>query len=222
MMHLLIAVSLIVAAACGGSKPPDASKSADNSVAVAVVMSGLEIWVGNDRVLPADDPARYVGALDYVKAGLDGAQLGKLPAGSLGTLIVYDKGARVKLAMGPVAKLNSEAIGGQKDYMGTATNDMVAGVELGLKELTNTKAGRKVMIVLGDGNDTNRDTANARLANLHQQAMAEKIELHAVVYKTELSDKETPITELVPDTVVAKSIDDVKAQLTAKLEKLHP
>ena len=39
--------------------------------------------------------------------------------------------------------------------------------------------------------------------------------------KTELSEKETSITELVPDAVVAKSSDDLKAQLTAKLAKLR-
>lgn len=221
MMRSLIALCLI-AAACGGKTSGGGSpKAAGNNVAVAVVMNGWEIWVGNDRVLKDDDPARYLGALDYVKAGVDGAGFAQLPAGSLGTLIVYSNTATVKLPMGPIAKLNGEALGGQKDYMGTVGNELVAGVELGLAELSKATAARKVLIVLGDGNDTNKDTGPARLEELRKRAAADKIEVHAIVYKTSVSEKDTAVTSLVPDAHVANSVDDVKASLGSVLAQLR-
>jgi hypothetical protein len=215
---------LVVAAACGGPKAPATGKSSPgggDAVAVAIVMSGWEIWVGNDRVLAEGDPERYLGALDYVKAAVDGAQLGKLPAGSQGTLIVYADKATVRLPMGPVDKLNGQALGGQKDYQRTVGNEMVNGVELGLAELKKVSAKHKVLIVLGDGNDTNIETAKPRLADLRKQALADGIELHGLVFKTQLSEATTVLAALVPDTAIATSVDDVKAKLGALLGGLR-
>ncbi|MCW5803392.1 MAG: hypothetical protein KIT31_13495 [Deltaproteobacteria bacterium] len=214
----------VLVAACGGAKPTSPGNQGGkggDTVAVALVMNGWEVWVGNDRILEASDPARYEGALDYVKAGVDGAQLGALPAGSQGTLIVYADKATVKLPMGPIAKLNGEAIGGQKEYMETTGSELVQGVELGLAELRKTSAKRKLLLVVGDGNDTNRETAKPRLADLRKQAEAEQVELRAVIYKTALSTADSVISGLVPDAAVARTVDDVKTQIGLALEKLR-
>jgi hypothetical protein len=224
MMRPLLAMCLVVAAACGGPKGgtgTSSPKAAGNAVALAIVMSGWEIWVGNDRVLEESDPARYLGALDYVKAAVDGAELGKLPAGSEGTLILYADKASVKLPLGPVASLNGQALGGQKEYAGTTGQELVAGIELGLAELKKSSAKHKVLVVLGDGSDTNPATAKDRLAALHKQAVADGIELHAVVYKTQLSEPAMPIASFAQGAVTASNVDDVKAKLGAILGGLR-
>ena len=40
-------------------------------LAVAIVMNGWEIWIGNDKILPEDDPSRYPGVLESFEQALD-------------------------------------------------------------------------------------------------------------------------------------------------------
>ena len=114
-------------------------------LAIAIVMNGWEIWIGNDDVLPEGDPSRFPGVLKSLEAALDKVQFKDAgPAGSLGTVITYADSATVRIPMGPLDKITGSQLGTQKDYFGTQGVELVKGVDLGLTELH--KVDRKSVV----------------------------------------------------------------------------
>ena len=73
-----------------------------------------------------------------------------------------------------------------------------------MSEVAKIEAPRKVVIILGDGSDSD---PKSPLEDLKKQAAAQKIELYAIVTKT------GAITKLVPTPVIASNAADVGTQL---------
>jgi hypothetical protein len=70
------------------------------TIAIALVINGQEIWIGNEEVEP-DPNAQYQGVLKNLEAAIDKLQLGNAgPPGSKGVVISYSQGAEVKVPMG--------------------------------------------------------------------------------------------------------------------------
>jgi len=154
------------------------------TIAIAFVMLGWEIWIGNDQLLPEDDPSRYPGVLTALEQALDGVKFNEsAPSGSLGELVVYNDKAAVKIPMGPLANITGPSFGTQKDYQNTKGEELVKGIELALADLHNAKTSRKALIVITDGADTNPDAAKSQLANLKKQAAQDHIQTFAIIYK---------------------------------------
>jgi hypothetical protein len=154
------------------------------TITIAFVMLGWEIWIGNDDLLPEDDPSRYPGVLKALEQALDGVKFNEsAPNGSLGELIVYNDKAFPKIPLGPLANITGQAFGTQKDYQNTKGEELVKGIELALSDLHNAKTARKALIVITDGADTNPDAAKGQLANLKKQAAQDHIQTFAIIYK---------------------------------------
>ena len=183
-------------------------------IAIALVLNGAELWVGNDKVETLPD-AQYPGVLDKLEAAIDQMGLAKAgPPGSKAVVISYNVGAKVVTPMDDLAKITGGALGTQQDYYKKIGTDMVQGIELAYKELKNVATERKAMIIVGDGTDTDPDKAKQSLAELKKDCAAQNIDVFAIVYvnKTGGDDKPQVISSLVvPKTV--NSVDGIQAGL---------
>lgn len=192
-----------------------------SSVALALLLGGGEIWMGNDDIEPADSPGRYLGALKPIRAAFARAPLSGLPAGSQGLVLAYDDRVQTKKPLGPIEKLDAEAVGDQRSYYKRFGSELVVGARAAISQLGKIPAGRRVLVVIGDGNDTNNETAKVQLAQLAKEAAAQHVEVHAIIYKGPLSSDESVVQALAPDATTAKTGDDLTAQLVALFTTLR-
>jgi len=139
---------------------------------------------------------------------------------SVGMVITYADTARIRHPMGPLEKLNGNALGTQKDYKNTMGTELVKGVELALAELGKAKSPIKVLIVLTDGNDTNNDAARAKLALLKKQAATDGVRTFAIVYKAALSGSGNVINNLTPQVSTVATTENLAASLRAILQRI--
>jgi hypothetical protein len=159
------------------------------TLSVAIVLYGWEIWIGNDKIppsdkFPEDDPSRVSGILDSLEQALDTVKFNEAgPPGSLGMVITFADKVSIKVPMGPLSAINGAALGSQSDYFGTNGAELVRAIELALAELNKTQTARKVLIVLCDGNDMDYEHAPAALANLKTQATQAGIQTFGIVYR---------------------------------------
>jgi hypothetical protein len=200
---------------------PSAPVGGKHAVALALVASGAETWMGNDDIVPPNDPGRYVGALKAIRAAFESTPTYGFPRGSVGMFATYDSSARIRVPMLPIDKLDLHAIGTQKDYYGAIGDELVGGVTLAFTELVKVQAGRRVLIVIGDGADTNNEAAKTQLQGLAKRAAEFHIEVHAIVYKSQLSVPETVVTVLDPNATVATTADEITAQLGALFSRVR-
>ena len=194
------------------------------TVAIAFVMLGWEIWIGNDDLLPEDDPSRYPGVLKALEQALDGVKFSaSQPAGSLGELVIYNDRATVKVPMGPLANLTGGAFGTQKDYQNTKGKELEKGLEQALSDLHNAKAARKALIVITDGADTNPDAAKAQLANLKKQAAQDHIQTFAIIYQG-VQVGEAPVNvipAMISTTTTVTSAENIGTALNNILARMN-
>ncbi|HUS29014.1 MAG TPA: hypothetical protein VMZ53_10900 [Kofleriaceae bacterium] len=205
-------------------KPPVAAASTTAIKAplvVAFLVNGSEVWMGNDDVEPQDSPARYVGALKPMRAAFEKAALTGFPAGSVAMLITYDSATKVRVPPMAIENFGARALGAQGDYHGGFGTELVSGVTGAFTELLKIDAARRVVVVIGDGNDTNNDTAKTQLQGLALRAAEYHIEVHALVFKGQLSEPGTVVTALVPNAETAASADDLTAKLVTLFSTLR-
>ena len=183
-------------------------------IAIALVINGQEIWIGNEDV-ETDPNATYQGVLKNLEAAIDKLGLGTLgPPGSKGIVISYSQGAEIKFPMSDLKLLTGGVLGAQKDYRGKIGTDMVSGINTAIGELSKVSTARKALIVVGDGNDTNNESAKTQLVDLKKQANAQKIQMFAIIYKSAVSSEGAVITTLVGNASTVNSIEGIQAQLT--------
>jgi len=191
------------------------------TIAVAFVFNGQEVWIGNDDIEPEESPARFLGILKNLKSALQTVPFATAgPPGSKGVLIVYGDKAEVRVPMGPLANINAEALGTQKDYYKKTGTAMVEGINLALTELHNVTADRKALVVVCDGNDTNPEAAKGQLANLKKQASADKIQTFAIIYKGQLSDPGNVITAMIPNATTVDSAEGIATAIKSILARM--
>jgi hypothetical protein len=198
-------------------QPVVAHVAGEKTVALALLVAGAEVWMGNDDIVPANDPARYMGALKGIRAALDRAPMTGRPGGSQGMILTYGSKVQTQQRLGPIEKLDARAMGDQRTYYGTVGTELVSGVRSALAQLAQVDAARRVLVIVGDGSDTNNEVASAQLRDLAKQAAERHIEVHAIVYKSALSAEETVIAELAPRATTATTSDELTTQLAALL-----
>jgi hypothetical protein len=190
-------------------------------LAIAIVMNGWEIWIGNDDVLPEGDPSRFPGVLKSFEAALDKVQFKDAgPAGSVGTVITYADNAVVRIPMGPLDRITGSALGTQKDYYGTQGVELVKGVDLALTELHKVQASRKVLIVVCDGLDKNMDAAKGQLTGLKTRASGDQIQTFAIIYKGGMSGDGNVISTMIPSTQTVNSADNIATAIAGILSRM--
>jgi hypothetical protein len=193
---VVLAASVSDAVACPTRLSSQESEPAP--VAVAFVVSGWEISMGNDTV-ETDEAATYPGMLPALNSRF--AELGfakVMPGGSRAAVITYADRAEMRVPMTGLlyARAWTQPFGGQRDYYGQIGQDLVGGVTLGLAQLGTTNAEKKFLVVIGDGNDSNNESATQRLHELQQQALMMGITPIAIVYKHALSEETSVVTSL--------------------------
>ena len=190
------------------------------TIAIALVICGQEIWIGNDDV-ETEESAKYAGVLKNLEAAIDKLQLGAAgPPGSKGVVISYSTGAEIKVPMGDLKLITGGALGSQKDYRRKLGTDMVQGITLGLSELSKVSTARKALIVVGDGNDTNNETAKSQLADLKKQASAQGIQLFAIIYKSAVSTEGSVITTMIGNAKTVNSIEGISSELSGIISRM--
>lgn len=190
-------------------------------LAIAIVMNGWEIWIGNDDVLPEGDPSRFPGVLKSLEAALDKVQFKDAgPPGSVGTVITYADSATVRIPMGPLDKITGSQLGTQKDYFGTQGVELVKGVDLGLTELHKVQVSRKVLIVICDGLDKNMEAAKGQMVALKARAAAEGIQTFAIIYKGGMSGDGNVISAMIPATQTVNSADNIATAIQSILSRM--
>jgi len=210
-------VQAIVPGASPGTKPSDytlhdsetvieAEEIRDAPIAIAIVYQGSEVWLGNDELIPPDDPSRYAGALKDLQIAIDQSGLAAAgPAGSKIVLVKYSSGTALQLAASDLSTLRGQALGKQTDYRNMIGSDLVAGITLGLDQLATLHMARKALIVIGDGNDTDADRARTLLKELADRAHTERVDTYAIVWKTALSEISNGIDKLVATPAIAQA-----------------
>lgn len=196
------------------------NRAGTDAMTIAFVFAGGEVVIGNDDLEPADSPARYPGLLKGLKKGIDDARLDTVfPAGSQAVAIAYSEGSRVIQKLGPLDKFSGFGLGIQLDYYKRFGADLVSGIETGLSQLRTATTPRRALVVIGDGNDTNNETAVAALRELRKVAAQDNVETFAIVYKGALSDSTTVVdrftarvrhvasSEALPEAIVAIATD---------------
>jgi hypothetical protein len=135
---------------------------------------------------------------------------------SRGAYVTYAHATQVVRPLGPLARLDGAAFGTQRDYYTKIGTELVAGVETGLA-LFDDAPGKHVMLVLGDGNDTNNELAPAKLAALKQRAAMASIEVYAIRWSTPLSEPKHVLENLLADdgTYTPRDAKDITSSLLA-------
>jgi hypothetical protein len=193
----------------------------NEKLAVAIVMNGWEIWIGNDKLLQDDDPSKYPGVLEALEQALDKVDFKSAgPPGSLGVVITYADKAVVRIPMGPLEKITGAQLGTQKDYYGTKGVELVKGVDLALSELHKVQAARKVLIVVCDGMDTNMEAAKGQLIQLKAQAKTDQIQTFAIIYKSAMSGDGNVISTMIPSTSAVNSADNIATSIAGILARM--
>jgi hypothetical protein len=183
-------------------------------IAIALLLEGHEIWMGNESYVESEDD-KYVGV--FSKLGAVVAALTKAgPPGSLGAIIYYNTSATVKQGMTDLASLNAGMLGKQTDFQGKTTRNFVAGLELALQELTKAGTKRKALLVIGDGADTNADSAREQMGRLRDKFAEAGVEIY-VVYFAVSQDQAPPSPDIMEalagNLPTAGSMDDIATKV---------
>lgn len=215
-MRLPALLLVTILAACGGSSKPaslgNQGTGGTSAVAVALVVSGNEIWIGNEEH-EKDPAAQYPGALNGLRAALAKDPPARaFGAGSQGVVVTYGTGAAIRMPLGPLEQLGPDTLGKQADYRSKLGSDLVLGVQLALAELEKSSAPRRILVVIGDGNDTNNEAAAPVLAEIQKST---KTEIHALVYKSAVSADTNVVKALDPNMQTINSADGFAAALAA-------
>jgi len=186
------------------------------SMAISFVVFSNALFAGgivSDRDWNVDESRRplaaFAAAVDHVGfASLAG------PNSSF-EIIGYAKGAHTIKRWTPIAELRADSFGVAKDYQTEVDSDLVTGLGTAIDDLEHVRAERKVLIVIGDGSDTNNETAREALPELGIRARYDHIETYAISMKTELSPEMTVIGEMIEGAQTASGHDAIAPELAA-------
>jgi len=166
-----IAASLALAATvgtagCGAPKPasttptpagstaaaaPSTAPAAAPGVAVAILVEGTMLWMGNDSYEQDADQRR---AGNFAAAGQAVEALAAAgPDGTRAEVLTYGDDVTVRRPFDDARSLKAAVLGGQHDYDQAITNKFQAALEKARADLAAQAAPRKVLVVIGDGRD---------------------------------------------------------------------
>ncbi|CAN5894920.1 hypothetical protein BH11MYX2_BH11MYX2_23860 [soil metagenome] len=182
------------------------------------MLQGSEFAMGNDDIEPEDSGARYLGMLKGLEKELAAAPLVHLlPAGSVLGVVMYADAAEIKWPLRDATMFSPAVLGTQKDYYRKLGSAVLEGADQGMAELAVTRADRKFLVVIGDGNDTNPEAAKPGLTALRARALKAGIEPIVVIYKNAMSDPSSVIIALAPQAQTVSSADGIVSSFERQL-----
>jgi hypothetical protein len=132
--------------------------------AVILVYEGRGMWLNPD-------------VLNALTCGLTAMDLA--PDSRIGA-IEFSTGAAIRVPLALATSFKKEQLGTAKDYAAKRGSDLIQGVTMGLAELAKARESNKVLIVVGDGHDTNDASALIAAEELRAQAKIEHVRIRAV------------------------------------------
>ncbi|MBT8494165.1 MAG: hypothetical protein KJO07_14005, partial [Deltaproteobacteria bacterium] len=136
----------------------------DEPMALVVLVQGNFRWMGNEQYSDPEDPetgAIYPGAHAGLGAALDALSKAG-PDNSRAALLIYTDGKVIaKKPMGSARELGAASLGAQTEYKEYISKPLVVGLTEAWSLLSNEPNSRRVLVVIGDGNDDNADIAAA-------------------------------------------------------------
>jgi Mg-chelatase subunit ChlD len=157
--------------------------------------------------------------LKQLAAAIDRLELSRRGPRDVGVLVSYGTEVRLVVPTGPIARITGAATGTQRDYAGNLGTALAGGVDVAMFELEKTTAARKVLIVIGDGTDTDAKRAGPELARYRQRATASGIAIHAIVYRSWVSTPTSVIEALTPNIVEIQAVVDLPARLASIVQQ---
>jgi hypothetical protein len=156
-----------------------------------------------------------------LKRALTTSDLAKAaPPGTVGVLISYGVGAAARVPMGPIAAITAFALGSQLEYRKNLTSDLVYGVTLAADELDRVVAQKKVILIVGDGSETNVGDGPARIAELKARLHVSTVGVSAVSYAPFIPPEQNLFPLLTEDTIAVDSAEAFVTELTRRLQRL--
>lgn len=171
--------------------------------AVMVVYAGRGGWA---------TPARLHGLAEMMTL-LD------LPADSQIAAIEYSTGASVKIPWEAATAFRPAQLGDMRDYTNKIGSDLVQGIIMGLAELSKQTAPTKTLIIVGDGNDTNNDSARVAISQLAQPSKHLGVTYRVMLVRAEDSPPGDVVSPLDPDRATGSGDD--AARMRAMEQKLN-
>ena len=160
-----ITISAGQSAAVPPSKEPVVTARMDLPTAVEVVFSGEATWAAHH--------------LDAFESAIDHVEL---PAGSTIGAVSYASGvATLRAEATPKSRFGAGWLGFVSLYRAGTGAGLVQGVSVGLAQLEKQTAARRLLVIVGDGNDPDGETATLGLMNLEHDAQDAGIELRSVL-----------------------------------------
>lgn len=148
---------------------------------LVVLFESQFVWIGDDSY--SENATKYEGVYKVLTAALDKLNTAG-PPGSKGALVSYGTGAQVKW-QGELKDLTGDKIGTQKELgrMGTTpvvNRDLVVGVDEAAVLLNKMGTSRKVLVVIGDGVNTNAEAGQAELSERKKKLTGDGVVVYAI------------------------------------------
>lgn len=167
-------------------------KESDEPMTLVILIQGNFRWMGNETYLEPENEegaAVYDGAFQGLAPAVD--DLTKMgPARSRGALLVYADGKAIaKQGMGDIASVTGTSLGSQADYQEYISKPLVVGLTEAWKLFTAPEAAetRKILVVIGDGNDDKEDVS-ADLNKVLDDLKKAKVEAYSIHYVAKTED----------------------------------
>lgn len=130
-------------------------KDSDEELNIIILVQGSVRFMGDPS--PEPQPGEEVGEIkgyyEQVKQAVDVIAKARIKKTNVGLYVYADKSIE-KVPLGPAANLSGESLGAQKDYSKYTTKAFKVALSSAQTTLSNA-AGRRVLFVIGDGEDQN-------------------------------------------------------------------
>lgn len=152
-------------AAVAPGKAPVEVLTSGQATAVEIVFSGEQRWTDQQ--------------LETMESAIDHVQL---PLGSTVGAVSYSTGAKLRAEATPTSRFGAGWLGYPPLYRGATGSDLIQGVTLGMAELAKSSLPRKVLVIIGDGNDSDHsEAAKLKLRDLEKKGTDAHVVTHAIL-----------------------------------------
>lgn len=180
-------------------------------IALAIVYAGQILAIG-DADYENIPGATLPGILHSVERAIDELPL---PAGSEVEAIAYSTKPTIAMPWTPASRARGAMLGKEIDYRQFIGSDVVVGITLALDELAHRNEPRKLLVVIGDGNDTSGSLAIPALVDRKARASREGVATHAIILSMPISPKGESIDQFAEHSQTIGSAGDIPAALAA-------